>query len=67
MLICINPFSFYGFLSIMVIFGIFLMISKIYNFYYRKYTLESYNDNYYDSDDDGFENEVNYDSTDDDD
>jgi hypothetical protein len=51
----------------MVIFGIFLMISKIYNFYYRKYTLESYNDNYYDSDDDGFENEVNYDSTDDDD
>jgi amino acid permease len=67
MLIFINPFSFYGFVSIMVIFVIFLIIFKIYNFYNRKYTLESYNDNYYDSDDDGFENEVNYDSTDDDD
>ena len=67
MLICINPFSLYGFLSILLIIGIILMFSKIYNFYYRKYTLESYNDNYYDSDDDGFENEINYDSSDEDD
>jgi hypothetical protein len=67
MLICINPFSLYGFLSILLIIGIILMFSKIYNFYYRKYTLESYYDNYYDSDDDGFENEINYDSSDEDD
>jgi hypothetical protein len=51
----------------MILFVIFLVLSKIYNFYNRKYTFESYNDNYYDSDDDGFENEVNYDSSDDDD
>ena len=65
MLICINLFSLHGFLTIIFFIGILVFLIKIYNFCNRRYTFEIISDQYYDSDDDGFENEVNYESSDD--
>jgi hypothetical protein len=65
MLICINLFSFHGFFTIIFFIGILALLIKLYNFCNRRYNLESLSDEYYDSEDEGFENEVNYESSDD--
>jgi len=67
--ICINPFSQYGIITLILLVGIIAMLYKLYKYCNRRYTLDKYHLNlYYDSDSDSeIENEVNYESSDEDD